>query len=43
VKTAKGQPKHVKQAGLQVNNQVGPIVFGTTGEGELCIPSILVP
>jgi hypothetical protein len=40
VKAASGQPKHVRQSGLHLNNQLGVSVLGTTKESELCIPSI---
>jgi hypothetical protein len=40
VKATSGQPKHVRQSGLHVNNQLGVAVLGTTKEAELCIPSI---
>jgi hypothetical protein len=38
-KPAKGQPKHVRQLGVQTNNQLGPIVLDTVKESELCVPS----
>jgi hypothetical protein len=40
VKGASGQPKHVRQTGVRINNEIGLSVFGTTKESELCIPSI---
>jgi hypothetical protein len=39
-KGASGQPKHVRQTGVRINNQIGLSVFSTTKESELCIPSI---
>jgi hypothetical protein len=40
VKGVSGQPKHVRQTGVHINNQIGVSVFGTTKESEICIPSI---
>jgi hypothetical protein len=40
VKGVSGQPKHVRQSGVHINNQIGVSIFGTTKEAELCIPSI---
>lgn len=42
VKAAKGEPKHVSQLALQVNNQFGPLTLDTVQENELCVPSVLV-
>jgi hypothetical protein len=39
-KGVSGQPKHVRQNGVHINNQIGVSVFGTTKEASLCIPSI---
>jgi hypothetical protein len=39
-KGVSGQPKHVRQTGVHINNQIGVSLFGTTKESELCIPSI---
>jgi hypothetical protein len=39
-KSASGQPKHVRQTGVQTNDQFGPLVLGTVKERELCIPSV---
>jgi hypothetical protein len=38
-KAASGQPRHVRQTGVNTNNQFGPLVLGTVKESELCIPS----
>ena len=38
-KPAKGEPKHVKQAGVYVNHQFGPAQLDTVKEEELCLPS----
>jgi hypothetical protein len=37
---AKGQPKHVKQSGVYVNNQFGPDLLDTKKETEFCVPSV---
>jgi hypothetical protein len=39
-KTAKGQPKHVRQTGVNTANQFGSLVVGTSKESEFCVPSL---
>jgi hypothetical protein len=39
----KGQPKHVKQTGLFLNNQFGPDQVDTLKETEFCVPSLPPP
>jgi hypothetical protein len=39
-KGAAGQPRHVRRTGVNINNQLGPVVLGTLKERELCIPSL---
>jgi hypothetical protein len=38
-KPASGQPRHVRRTGVNVANQLGPLVVGTLMEREICVPS----
>ncbi len=37
VSPTKGQPKHVAQHGLELNNHFGPLVIDTVKESEVCV------
>jgi hypothetical protein len=42
-KSAKGQPKHVRQQGVLVVNPQSDLSVATTGEAEICLPSQRLP
>ncbi len=43
VKPVRGEPKHVKQRGLYLGNDLGATRLDTLRESELCLPALLLP
>jgi hypothetical protein len=43
VKPVRGEPKHVKQRGLYLGNDLGSTRLDTLRESELCMPALLLP
>ena len=43
VKPVRGEPKHVKQRGLYLGNDLGATRLDTLRESELCMPALLLP
>ena len=42
VKPSKGQPKHTKRSQVYTNDQLGPGIFDTVKQDELCVPSAIL-
>jgi hypothetical protein len=40
VKAVRGQPRHIRQTGVNTANQFGSLVVGTIRDNSLCIPSL---